>query len=360
VRSLKTGIATATAAEQTVDAARSPYPPGWPHLLLRAVERLPGPTWIVSVALGLIVALVTHLPGWWRGDAPVGTLDPTSSYWGLLAGSLLWVLGYLERVASRAFDAVRPALSPSVGDPERLRYELTTAPRIPSLAAALLATLLTVATLVSDPASSDVDRVPGPLFVAVLMAQAFMVSLLFVVLYQLIRQMRLIRRTLDRHVVVDIFRPGPLHAFPRLMATSGASLVLLAAPSVVPTVQTAGGNVLAWAPYVLLPPVIAVIAFIVPLYGTHQRLAAEKERLADEAEERLRGLLREINRDIDARDLGGLDPLDRALASVMRQREIVAKLSTWPWSAGTARGFASAILLPLGLYLVQRLLSQLV
>jgi hypothetical protein len=44
----------------------------------------------------------------------------------------------------------------------------------------------------------------------------------------------------------------------------------------------------------------------------------------------------------------------------MRQREIVAKLSTWPWSAGTARGFASAILLPLGLYLVQQLLSQLV
>jgi hypothetical protein len=119
---------------------------------------------------------------------------------------------------------------------------------------------------------------------------------------------------------------------------------------VVPTVQTAAGNVLAWAPYVLLPLVIAVIAFIVPLYGTHERLAAEKEGLAGEAEERLRGLLREINRDIDARDLGGLDPLDRALASVMRQREIVAKLSTWPWSAGTARGFASAILLPLGLY----------
>ena len=180
--SLKTGVPTATAAEQTVNAARSPYPPGWPHLLLRAMARLPGPTWIACVAIGLAVALVTHLPAWSRGDAPVGRLDPTSSYWGLLAGALLWIFGYLERAASRAYDAVRPALTPSVGDPERLRYELTTAPRIPTLAVAVLATLLTVATLVSDPVSSDVDRVPGPVFVAVLTAQAFIVSLLFVFL----------------------------------------------------------------------------------------------------------------------------------------------------------------------------------
>jgi len=84
-----TGVPTATAAEQTVDAARSPYPPGWPHLLLKAMERLPGPTWIACVAIGLAVALVTHLPAWSRGDAPVGRLDPTSSYWGLLAGRAL-------------------------------------------------------------------------------------------------------------------------------------------------------------------------------------------------------------------------------------------------------------------------------
>jgi hypothetical protein len=73
----------------------------------------------------------------------------------------------------------------------------------------------------------------------------------------------------------------------------------------------------------------------------------------------LKGLLREVNRDIDARNLGGLDSLERALGSVIRQREIVAKLPTWPWSPGTARGFASAILLPLAIFVAQRLVSQL-
>jgi len=272
----------------------------------------------------------------------------------------VWLFAYIARAAGAAFDTFRPALSPSAPDPERLRYELTTLPRVPALAAAFLATTLTVVTFVADPASSDVDGVSGAPFVMVMAVQAFEVSLLFAFIYQLVRQMRLVRRILDHHAVVDIFRPGPLNGFPRLMATSGAAIVLLVASSVLGTDLSAAGNfLLSNAPYLVLPPVVAVVAFVVPLYGTHQRLVEEKERLADEAEERLKGLLREVNRDIDARDLGGLDPLERALGSVIRQREIVAKLPTWPWSAGTARGFASAILLPLAIYVAQRLLSQL-
>lgn len=345
---------------QTANESRPPYPAGWPHLLLRGMERLPGPPWVAYLALILVATLIMHLRGWSRGDAPVGTPDLASAYWGLLAGTLVWLFGYIRKAAGAAFDAFRPALAPSATDPERLRYELTTLPRVPALAAALLATTLTAVTFVVDPASSDVDGVSGPAFVMVLVVQAFEVSFLFVFIYQLLRQMRQVRRILDHHAVVDIFRPGPLGAFPRLGAMSGAAIVLLVASSVLGTDLSAAGNfVLSQAPYLVVPPVVALIAFVVPLYGTHQRLVDEKERLTNEAEERLKGLLREINRDIDSRDLGGLDPLERALGSVIRQREIVAKLATWPWSAGTARGFASAIMLPLAIYVAQRLLSQL-
>ncbi len=36
----------------------------------------------------------------------------------------------------------------------------------------------------------------------------------------------------------------------------------------------------------------------------------------------------------------------------------VAKLPTWPWSAGTLRGFASALLLPIAVFLVQRFFRE--
>ena len=115
-----------------------------------------------------------------------------------------------------------------------------------------------------------------------------------------------------------------------------------------------------WAPYLFLPPIVAIIAFVQPLYGMHGRLVAEKERLRGEAEERLKGLLAEINRDVDARDMSRADGHSKTLGILLQQRDVIAKLPTWPWSTGTLRAFVTAILLPLGLFLVQRFLVQLV
>jgi hypothetical protein len=56
----------------------------------------------------------------------------------------------LERAAAAAFEAFRPALAPA-GDPERLRRELTTTPRIPAIVVAFVAILLTVTSLIFEP-----------------------------------------------------------------------------------------------------------------------------------------------------------------------------------------------------------------
>jgi hypothetical protein len=44
--------------------------------------------------------------------------------------------------------------------------------------------------------------------------------------------------------------------------------------------------------------------------------------------------------------------------SVDGEREILGKLPTWPWSAGTIRGFGSALLLPITVFLLQRILLE--
>ena len=40
-----------------------------------------------------------------------------------------------------------------------------------------------------------------------------------------------------------------------------------------------------------------------------------------------------------------------------RQRDLIARVPTWPWSIGVLTGFMSAILLPIALFLIQRVLS---
>jgi hypothetical protein len=96
------------------------------------------------------------------------------------------------------------------------------------------------------------------------------------------------------------------------------------------------------------------------LYGLHTRLAAEKERLQGEAEHRLKAVLAELNHDVDAGDLSRADGLNKTLASVGQQRELLANLPTWPWSTGTLRAMATAIALPLFLFVVQLVLSRII
>lgn len=62
---------------------------------------------------------------------------------------------------------------------------------------------------------------------------------------------------------------------------------------------------------------------------------------------------------MDAVDLARGDALNKTLGSLLQQREVLAKLPTWPWSTGTIRGFGSALFLPILLFLVQRYLGQL-
>ena len=61
---------------------------------------------------------------------------------------------------------------------------------------------------------------------------------------------------------------------------------------------------------------------------------------------------------VDRDDLSGSDGQNKALASLIAERDLVNRLSTWPWQAGTAGAVASAILLPIVLFLLTRFLDR--
>ncbi len=161
-------------------------------------------------------------------------------------------------------------------------------------------------------------------------------------------------------MAIDVFRPGPLNAFASLTARPGIAISRLVTAGVPITSAsiTAETFLISSAPYLVLPPVIAILAFVLPLTGAHARLAEQKERLRDDAERRLESTLGEVNRDVDARDLARADGLNKTLTSLVLQRDILGKLPTWPWSTATLRTFVSALLLPIVLFLIQQALSR--
>jgi len=341
------------------DPAR-PYPPGWLHLLLRWLDALPGPAWAAYVALGVAQSLLFHLQPWTLGRSAFGTLDATNLYWGVILAMMLWVAAHLDRVAASSLEASRPALSLSAEEVARLRYELTVDPATWSAAALIGSAGLTLLQFVVDPVGSNLVGLAAPLVVAAFLGQFVNVAILLVLLTRLVRQMRLIRRTLERSAIVDPFLPGPLSAFSRLTSRAGIALVVGVTSGIFITPQSpdVAKFLITSAPYLVIPPIIATIAFVVPLYGLHGRLEAEKDRLQAEIEVRLKGLLAELNRDVDALDFRRADGLNKTLASMLQQREVIARLPTWPWSTGTLRAIVTAILLPIFLFSVQLLVAR--
>jgi hypothetical protein len=354
-------VATARSAIEPPVVARAvrPYAPAWLHVLVQSFERLPGPAWVAYLVLLLAASTFWQILAWTGDKVPVGTIDSISLYWGLLGPALLWCAAFMERVAASAFEAFRPALTLTPDESARLQYELIVDPARPALLVTLLAVAITAAdfTLSNNPTYTGQ---PLPMLILAALVQATYTSITFQLVYRMVRQMRLVRRTLASSVAIDIFRPGPLNAFATLSSRPAAVLTLLIASSiaVVPLPTDLGSYIVGWAPYVVVPPFLAAIAFLVPLTGVHDVLVEQKERLQDAANARLEGVLAELNSDVDARDLGRADGLNKTLASLIVQRDVLAKLPTWPWSGGTLRTFLSAILLPLAWFIAQQLISR--
>ena len=55
--------------------------------------------------------------------------------------------------------------------------------------------------------------------------------------------------------------------------------------------------------------------------------------------------------------LSGMDALNKLVTAFIAGREVLSKVPTWPWSPGTPVAVGSALLLPVGLFIVERLLA---
>lgn len=342
---------------RTLPDATRPYRRSWVNVILDGIEALPGPTWLAYVVLIVSVVALSIIATWVDGMEPVGTIDPLQAFWGFVIGVVLWLFHYLDGVARSALEAFRPVLAASDTEFDRLRHELTVIPARPAIFILFFTAVLTPIYYLADPVASDVvGLMPLGLGLRYL-SEVFVGSLVFVLIYHSLRQMRAVARTYARATQVDLFHTRPLYGFSVLTARTGLGVLLV---MVVPSLATpelfASGLAWLWGSYIVAGIAAAVAVFVLPLRGMHARLVTEKDRLQYASEERLKAVLAELDHDIDAVDLGRADALNKTLGSMLQQRDVLAKLPTWPWSPGTLRGFVTIILLPIILFLAQRFL----
>jgi hypothetical protein len=319
------------------------------------LEGLPGSAvaWIIVAAV--VLGLVGHLATWLSGETPIG--EPRLEFVFPLPflAFFLSLIVVLDSVARSAFDEFRASLDETDETIGRLRADLTSIPDIPAAIAIVISIVINQA-----PTASTGGGGPAEPPVTGFVLAAFWlitISALGLVLLHTLRQLRQVRRLLARVARVDLLAPGPINAFSRLTAaTAGGILTIGVLFAVVDSSDPTSFNLGVEVLFAL----IAVAFFVLPLRGTHGRLSAERGRLLGVVNARLRLTLDRIHGMVDANDLGRADELQKTESALLAERDLYLHLSTWPWSTGTFRALASAVMLPILIGIVLRLLSRVI
>ncbi|MEZ0239439.1 MAG: hypothetical protein ACAH65_01460 [Chloroflexota bacterium] len=355
--------ARAVAAASTRPEAEVPYRASWVDAVLASLEGLPGPTWLAFGVLALASVLIAEALVLLAGR-DLSVTGPRFVLLALIAPYSLALLRHLNKVAGQATDQFRPLLGLEPAAFEALRYRVTVFPSSIAIPAAISIAIATTLGALNAPAAFEITGVPWPLAIGILV-YAIVTGMAYSALgLQILRQLVFVDRIHRAAKDIDLFDPAPLHAFSRLTARAALGLLLLAAMLAAATgrevaeasAQFAASVAVFYTGFALS----GVAAFIVPLYGMHQRIAAEKERLRTAADARLRTMLEAFHADASGVEIIRADGLNKLIATAIQERDLLAKLPTWPWQAATLRGFASALLLPVVVYILARAAERVV
>jgi hypothetical protein len=355
-------VSTTTAAESggLLAGAVPPYARSWVNVFTAWMERLPGPTWLAyaaAIALSELVSVLATQSEATTAGSPLGAV----LYYGALPFAALALIHSLDRTAIRAVEVLRPDLAMDDAEVSLARHQLTIAPARPALLIAVFAFVITPLGFLSDPVGAGIVGY-SPVALAFRWFWESLIAAIFLILiYHTVRQLRLIARIHERVNRIDVFDQARLYAMSKVTSGTAIGLVVLLVPSLFLLPQSAGVSYVAITiAWYAIAVAAAAASFFLPLRGMHDRLVAEKRRLQAEIGRRISTTLASIQNAVDADDTTGIESANKALSVLVASRDVVNRVPTWPWSGGALTGFASAIVLPIVIFLVQRVLAQVV
>ena len=319
---------------------------------------MPGHGWWVFPALAVLLFGWAHAILWATGRLPFGAISPVIAVGIVYGPFLLGVLAAANFVSKRSLVAFWPATGWPDDDRARWAAAFVDTPGPWGWVALLIGVPLAIGSFLSAP--TDLLGQGGDRFVllvAYLPALILGYAMAPAAFVHTLRQLRLVSRIHREATAIDPFDRGPVYAFSRLTVLTGLSYVLVGYYSLTLNGAFTAGNLLAVGALVV-SLVVGIGTFVLPLWGIHERLVDEKALLVRGVDERVSRIATEMYRRIDAGEFDGSKVVSDALAGVTTLRDRIQRLPTWPWPPQLLRGFVSALVLPLVIYLLTRLVSS--
>jgi hypothetical protein len=338
------------------DRAQLPYPPSWVDRLVEWIDGLRGPYWLFYVLATIIMALIINAGLWFGGGLPVGEVDIVNSFFAIFVFYYLGLYHYLTHVASRALKVYRPLLDVDDAAVQRLDHELTTLPRWIGRLVVPVGFVLGILSVLGDPTYGGDVQPTLLLYSGDILMMGFLLATFFAVIIRTIRQLAMVNRLHKRATNINLLRLAPVHAFSALTARTGVGIIIASVGAYALELVSSGyiSDVIS---YVLLS-LLALAAFVLPVIGIKNRIDEEKERTLGEVTDLLQVTNERLHVMVRNSEDKGLKRMENATAALIRERELLKKVPTWPWDPATIRGFASALLLPIFIWIVTRLLER--
>ena len=328
------------------------YPPSFLDRFMDFVQRQRIPYWLTYLCCLFLEVALLHILAWVDGWMPIFTFNIIITVFPIWLWFPMIIMTYVDSVALDALNSFRPLLKIDDDELNRLKYEFSTMPPRGVLLSGLF---WGVNYLLLTYLGYQVFYVAYGLgtFLTVVIFITGLISYLTgsAIYYHSLRKLGLVNRTVRMAKQLNLFRLDPVYAFSRVTSLIGISwmfmltLTLLTLP--VRLVTGLGVAILA------VQIVLAIAAFVLPLWFVHRRLEAEKIRLTSELNLRVESTIKLLHAALDDNKLENSSHFSDALTSLGAEREVLNAIPTWPWRAGTLTGFLSAIVLPIVIFLVQ-------
>ncbi|NIS80713.1 MAG: hypothetical protein GTO14_11000 [Anaerolineales bacterium] len=352
------GVMDDTANSMSESQSR-PYTPSWVNHIDAWVDRLPGSSWLYYLGVSLLVFLIQTAVLWGEGAFPNSTAHRVHGFMAGVLAFFLTLLHFLDRRARAALATLRPALMTSEQEYDELCYRLTTLPPRATFLAGLAGVVFSLLPEVISGEPYQLSSLnPFPLSANLLRLNYWLIWWIFgTFLYHTVHQLGLINRIYSKQTRVNLFRMKPLYAFANLSAlTAGGLLVVLYGWLIVnPDVSLNDPIIIV---LYLFFTFLAVVTFIWPQLGIHHLQITEKDRLIDEANQRFEATIQELHQRVDNGRLEDITELNVTIATLEMELSTLKEIPTWPWQPETVRWLITALVLPLGLWLLQFILQR--
>lgn len=329
---------------------------GWPDLLVRKMNELPIPLWLLYLLFILTIGLINNMLFWQEGIRPFGEFDFEASTDGVWPAFFFGYMMMLVNKGKEAMRQYRPLIAGGEKSYDSWKQQFTVISRQTGRYALLFGFLVAVLSWgqpFSDSMPSSIIDFFARLYFAVF--SLITMSAFFAVFVFILRQIRIIGDLHQKAEGVDLFDLEPTHAFSKLTAGAGIGLMLIASFGVVQVWRNPANTFFFLLDGAMM--VLGVLAFFLPLRGMRKKLLVVKAEEMRRANQRLKDVYANLNAQVVSQKYSDVGTLNTTIDALTKERNEIASISTLPWDTSTFRGFVGSILLPIFLFVVTQFLG---